>query len=324
MPTSITLKARLGQELPAINRALTHAVETLPEPTRPIARHILDAGGKRLRPLLVVLIAKLLGRDDARIRELAVTLEMLHAATLLHDDVLDNALRRRGKPAAHTLFSVPSVILTGDALLAGANALVADWGDSRLSCCFSNATSQTAAGEILEIAAQYHVDVSAEAYENIVRGKTAWLIRSACEMGAIAAGGDDAAVRAAASFGENVGMAFQLVDDALDFAPESITGKPTGGDVREGKLTPPLRLYRDSLSDVERVAFDGAFCAGLITEDDAVAIAERIRVAGYDAVVRQQANAFLDMAHHALVNLPDRPERVILHQMADYVRDRKK
>ena len=320
----IQLKARLALELPAINRALDKAVDTLPEPVRPITRHIFQAGGKRLRPLLTVLTARLLGNDNEDILDLAVTLEMLHAATLLHDDVLDNAVSRRGKPAAHTLYNVSSVILAGDALLAGANGLVAQRGDPRLSSCFSEATSRTAAGEILEIAAQRRVDSSSADYEDMVRGKTAWLIRAACEMGALAAGADNACVAAAAAYGENLGMAFQMVDDALDFAPESVTGKPTGGDVREGKLTPPLRLYRDSLSAEERSAFDAAFCAGLMTEADAASIAESIRQAGYDDAVRRQADEFLDAARQALETLPDRPERELMRQMADYVRDRKK
>jgi len=320
----IQLKARLALELPGINRALDRAVDTLPEPVRPVARHIFDAGGKRLRPLLTVLTSRLMGNESKGIQDLAITLEMLHAATLLHDDVLDNAVSRRGKPAAHTLFDVSSVILAGDALLAGANALVASHGDTRLTRCFSEATSRTAAGEILEIAAQGRVDSTSADYEEMVRGKTAWLIRAACEMGALAAGADDASVAAAATYGENLGMAFQMVDDALDFAPESVTGKPTGGDVREGKLTPPLRLYRDSLNAEERIAFDAAFCAGLMTEADAADIAERIRQAGHDNAVRRQADEFLDAARQALETLPDRPERELMRQMADYVRDRKK
>ena len=320
----IQLKARLALELPGINRALNRAVDTLPEPVRPVARHIFDAGGKRLRPLLTVLTARLLGHEHKAVQDLAITLEMLHAATLLHDDVLDNAVSRRGKPAAHTIFDVSSVILAGDALLAGANALVADYGDTRLTRCFSEATSRTAAGEILEIAAQRRVDSSSADYEDMVRGKTAWLIRAACEMGALVAGADDASVAAAAAYGENLGMAFQMVDDALDFAPESVTGKPTGGDVREGKLTPPLRLYRDSLGTAERGAFDAAFCAGLMTEADAASIAGSIRPAGYDDAVRRQADEFLDAARQALETLPDRPERELMRQMADYVRDRKK
>ena len=135
-------------------------------------------------------------------------------------------------------------ILAGDALLASANSCVARYDDPALCRCFSQATSRTAAGEILEIASQRHVDVSGETYADIIRGKTAWLIRASCEMGALRAGGNVMQVAAAAEYGENLGMAFQLVDDALDFADSGETGKPTAGDVREGKLTPPLRLYR--------------------------------------------------------------------------------
>lgn len=320
----IQLKARLALELPIINAALDRAVESLPEPVRPVARHIFEAGGKRLRPLLTVLTARLLGYAGKDIHDLAVTMEMLHAATLLHDDVLDNAMSRRGKPAAHTLFDVPGVILAGDALLAGANALVARFHDPRLTLCFSEATSRTAAGEILEIAAQGRVDLPDGDYEDVVRGKTAWLIRASCEMGALRAGAGPEAVEAAAAYGENLGMAFQMVDDALDFAPESVTGKPTGGDVREGKLTPPLRLYRQGLGTEERAAFDAAFTCGLMTENDAAAIAGRIREAGYDARVRQDADNYLDAARRALASLPDKPERQLMRQMADYVRDRKK
>ena len=309
----IQLKARLALELPAVNRALERATASLPASVRPVAQHIFQAGGKRLRPLLTVLMARLLGCGREDIHDLAVTLEMLH------DDVLDNAVSRRGQPAAHTVYTVGTVILAGDALLAGANALVAGFGDTRLTRCFSEATSRTAAGEILEIEAQGRVDVSAAAYEEIIRGKTAWLIR-----GALAAGVADPLVAAAAAYGENLGMAFQMVDDALDFAPESVTGKPTGGDVREGKLTPPLRLYRESLAEAERAAFDAAFCAGLMTAQDAAAIAARIREAGFDAQVRRQAEGFLDAAREAVHGLPERSERRFLLQMADYVRDRKK
>ena len=118
----LLLKARLALELPPINKALSRAAEGLPHPVRPIARHIFEAGGKRLRPLLTILMARLLGYDKKDIYDLAVTMEMLHAATLLHDDVLDNADTRRGKPAAHTIFNATSTILAGDAMLAHACA----------------------------------------------------------------------------------------------------------------------------------------------------------------------------------------------------------
>lgn len=322
MPETL-LHQRLAQELTPVNAALDRAAQRLPEPVRPVARHILQAGGKRLRPFLTVLMARLLGDSGQRVYDLAVTMEMLHAATLLHDDVLDDAANRRGKPAAHTQFGVAQAILAGDALLAGANAQVADFGDPRLCRCFSTATSETAAGEILEIAAQRRVDVSAGEYAAIVRGKTAALIAASCELGALAAGAAPDAVAAAACYGENLGMAFQIVDDALDFAPEEVTGKPTGGDVREGKLTPPLRLYRLQLSENERAVFDAAFVCGMMSEADASEISTRVREGGFDRRAREEAEAYLEAARAALLRLPDAPERRVLLEMTDYVRDRR-
>ena len=123
---------------------------------------------------------------------------------------------------------------------------------------------------------------------------------------------------------KNIGMAFQIVDDALDFAPQSVTGKPSGGDVREGKLTPPLRMYRDSLDDAARAAFDQAFNDASFTDSDAERIADGIRAAGFDQATRMAAEGYLDKARAALATLPSGPEQDILQQMADYVRDRKK
>ena len=320
----LLLKARLGRELPAINKALQDAVDALHPSVQPVARHIFDAGGKRLRPLLVILLARLLGHDGGDIYPLAASMEMLHAATLLHDDVLDNADSRRGREAAHIRFGVAVTILAGDALLASANSCVARYDDPALCRCFSQATSRTAAGEILEIASQRHVDVGAETYADIIRGKTAWLIRASCEMGALRAGGNVMQVAAAAEYGENLGMAFQLVDDALDFADSGETGKPTAGDVREGKLTPPLRLYRQWLGEEERAAFDAAFVCGLLTEDDARRIAAEVRAQGFDRAAREEAVAYLDKALMALDRLPEGKELDVLRQMAEYVRDRKK
>lgn len=322
MPDTL-LQQRLAQELPVVNAALRRATERLPEPVRPVVRHILEAGGKRLRPFLTILMARLLGERGERIYDLAVTMEMLHAATLLHDDVLDDAANRRGKPAAHTRFGVAQAILAGDALLSGANAQVADFDDPRLCRCFSIAASETAAGEILEIATQRRVDVSAEEYAAIVRGKTAALIAASCEMGALAAGAPPDAVADAAGYGENLGMAFQIVDDALDFAPETETGKPTGGDVREGKLTPPLRFYRLHLSENERATFDAAFVCGMMSAADAADISARVCEGGFDRRAREEAGEYLETARAALLRLPDAPERRVLLEMTDYVRDRR-
>ena len=321
---STVVQIRLAAELPAITRALDQAVDALPASVRPAARHILEAGGKRLRPFLTVLLARLFGYRDNDIYPLASAMEMLHAATLLHDDVLDEAVIRRGKPAAHMLFGVVPAILVGDALLAYASKLVASYGDCRLSACFSEATVRTAAGEIQEIEYQRRVDQPPEIYTEIITAKTAWLMRASCEMGALRAGADQRALSLAARYGLQLGMAFQLVDDALDFAPQDTTGKPSCGDVREGKLTPPLLLYREHLAPDERAAFDASFCSGALDDAAVQIIGARIQELGFDVQGRQLADAHLEKARAALHDLPDAPERSILEHMIAHVRDREK
>ncbi len=322
------LKERFIDELPAIESALEKATGFLPKPVRPIATHIFDAGGKRLRPFLTVLVARLFGYTKEDIYDLACTMEMLHAATLLHDDVLDDAHARRGCPAAHTVFDTTSTILAGDALLAAANLLVAEYNDVRLCRCFSEATMQTASGEILEIDNLCNLEQSEDMYDAIVLGKTAWLLRASCVMGALRAGASEAEIAAVAAFGQELGMAFQMVDDALDFAPEAETGKPTGGDLCEGKLTPPIRLYRESLHGEAREKFDAAFTAGSFSADEAARIGKEICHRGFDTQTRQKAGEALQRAKQALDILPShvlgRAERNLLLEMADYVQKRQK
>ncbi|MCL2123949.1 MAG: polyprenyl synthetase family protein, partial [Desulfovibrionaceae bacterium] len=215
-------------------------------------------------------------------------------------------------------------ILVGDALLAYASKLVAGYGDCRLSVCFSEATMRTAAGEIQEIEYQRRVDQPPEMYNEIITGKTAWLIRASCEMGAMRAGAEQRALDLAARYGMQLGMAFQLVDDALDFAPREKTGKPSCGDVREGKLTPPLLLYREHLAPAERAVFDAGFCSGGLDDAAVQLIGARIRELGFDVRGRQLADAHFAKARAALRGLPDVPERSILEQVIAHVRDREK
>jgi octaprenyl-diphosphate synthase len=321
---STALKTRLAAELPAISRALDQTVDALPVSVRPIVRYILDAGGKRLRPFLTVVFARLFGYSEDDIYPLAASMEMLHAATLLHDDVLDEAVTRRGKPAAHTFFGVVPVILAGDALLAHANRLVAGYGDCRLNDCVSEATVRTAAGEIQEIDYQRRIHQTLDIYTEIITGKTAWLMRACCEMGALRAGTDQRGLELATQYGLQLGMAFQLVDDALDFAPPEKTGKPACGDVREGKLTPPLMLYRAHLAPAERAAFDANFCSGALDDAAAQAIGACIRELGFDAQGKPRADAHLEKARAALCGLPDTSERSILERILTHVRDREK
>ncbi|MBQ7738263.1 MAG: polyprenyl synthetase family protein [Desulfovibrionaceae bacterium] len=321
---SLLLKSTLALELPKINKALTQAHALLPDPVKPVAEHIFKAGGKRLRPFLTVLTGRLLGYDQDAIYRLAITLEMLHAATLLHDDVIDDAPLRRGQPAAHTKFSLTETILAGDALLAMGNAIVAEFNDPMLSSSFSKATSDTCAGEINEIRHQHDPNVSEATYFQIILGKTARLISCACEMGAILAHASKDQISASLAFGENIGIAFQLVDDALDFESEKITGKPTAGDLREGKMTLPVRYYLETLDNKAKEDFLEQFKRGSFTPDACQEIAAKIKDLALDQKTRTCANMYLAKAIDALNTLPDRQEKKLLLAMTDYVRDRKK
>ena len=322
----IAFAARIVEEQPGINAALAEAVAALPASVRPVAEHVLGPGGKRLRPLLTVFTARLLDYTESDIYPLAAAVEMFHTATLLHDDVLDNADLRRGQTAAHRRFGVAEAILAGDALLAGGNKLVAASGDPRLTSVAAEAIFQTAAGEILEIEHQGQIAGDLSTYLEIVTGKTAWMLRAACEFGAFKSGAEEARVRAAAEYGLNLGIAFQLVDDALDFSPSENTGKPEGGDVREGKFTPPLFFYHESLSQEERGVFARAFRERSFSDDEVRRVTHLVRERGYDSKTRAIADVYLDKARDALdkltAGLPASPERDILAGFIGHVRDR--
>ncbi len=317
----LDFKKWLKAEGDMVNRILKEEVNLIPKPARPVISHILEAGGKRLRPLLTLLFARLFGNNDKNIYRLASSMEMLHAATLLHDDVLDSAESRRGKPSAHIVFNPASAILGGDALLARGNAIVASFNNPALVECFSLATVQTAAGEIHEMDSLYNPDLALETYIEIARGKTACLIAQSCRMGALYAGADREMADKSASFGENLGIAFQIVDDALDLSPEQQTGKPRGGDLREGKMTPPLFFYRQSLSDKQREEFDSAFSGKGFSSSQIEEICSLS--APFTTRALALADTYLLNASLSLETFPANSHKDILTQIMDYVRSRR-
>ena len=309
----------LQREQPRFNAALQEHLEQMPPLARPAAAHVLDAGGKRLRPLLTVLTGRALGCEHEDLYTLGIAVEILHAATLLHDDILDNAPLRRGKPAAHTLFGTAPIILAGDVMLAKALLMVSSLGDARMTVCISEAVMRTVAGEMEEFDSLRNLELGESAYESMVTGKTAWMLRARCELGALRAGASPLQVAAAASFGLELGIAFQMVDDALDFYPAEKTGKPTGGDLREGKVTPPLLLYLASLPEPERVAFRQKFAENALSDAEMDAAATAIYSGGFADQARDLAVVHLEKARAALMILPEGPERVLLEQAVEFI-----
>jgi octaprenyl-diphosphate synthase len=319
------LKIAFLKELPAINAAIQKEIDALPALVRPVAGHVMEAGGKRLRPMLTILFARALDFRGDNLHTLASSLEFLHSATLMHDDILDNADLRRGKPSAHTRFGITPTILAGDVLLALANEIVARTDIPALTSCISRAIMQTASGEIMEITAIRNAGTTRSEYIEIITGKTAYLIQSACEFGVIAAGGSERVRSAARDFGLNLGIAFQLVDDALDYTSRADTsGKPLGGDLREGKFTLPLLLYLESLpDDIRRITTLELTDVNLhpVRQDQIIA---EITTQGFAEKTRDAAKSYLALASQTLAVIPECLEKNLLGAMIDFVLTRDK
>ncbi|WP_461209690.1 polyprenyl synthetase family protein [Desulfocurvus sp. DL9XJH121] len=314
----------LQGELPRINAFLDEQAAALDPVVRPSVEHVLAAGGKRLRPLLTILTARALGAGD-EVYPLACSLELLHSATLLHDDILDDAQLRRGRQAAHLAFGKSTTILAGDVLLALANRLVADYGKPRLTAVLSEAIMRTVTGEVMEIANVRNTALSHQEYMDIITGKTAYLFQGACQCGAILAEAETGIEQAAHDYGLSLGIAFQLVDDALDYvSPAEVTGKPSGGDLREGKVTMPLISYLQSLDADSRESLRARFAAGTLDDEEIARVTAGVERGGLVSDALDEARRHVDAAREALALFPECPEKGILDSVLDYVvrRDR--
>jgi octaprenyl-diphosphate synthase len=319
------LKQFFVKETPPIEAVLRRETTKLLPLVRPVADHVLDAGGKRLRPMLCLLTARAFGFRSDSTYNLAGAFEFLHSATLLHDDILDNADLRRGRPSAHTRFGLHQTILAGDVLLALANRMVADFGQPRLMQSVSEAIMQTASGEVLEVATLGDPALTRAEYLAIITGKTACLIQSACQCGALLAGAPDPQVLAAQEFGLNLGIAFQLVDDALDYAMTAkATGKPVGGDLKEGKFTLPLLLFLEKRETRIKESLAAAIRGRRLADSEATEIVATVRDGGFAEQTRQEAQTYLVAAEKALQCFPESQERNLLTEALVYVRTREK
>lgn len=319
----LKLKKYVTEENRRIEKALVLEIERLDPVVQPLALHMVNAGGKRIRPLLTVLFGRMFSCPEENLYPLACAIEFLHGASLMHDDILDEASTRRGSPSSHKVFGVNRSVLAGDVLLATTMLIVVRLGKLEVIDNIAQAAAKTAAGEVEEINNMRNPRLTDAEYMRIITGKTACLISSACAAPAILAGAPQAHVDAASLFGMELGRAFQLVDDALDIAPESETGKPTGGDVREGKMTPPLYFYTGSLGERERAVFLKKFGEGSLSDAEIAAIVDGMRRLRCDERTKQLAGVHLARAAAALDTLPSCVERDVLRDMSAYIKNRK-
>jgi octaprenyl-diphosphate synthase len=311
-------------ELTEIEAALAENLAPNLELVKTVAGHILFSGGKRLRPLLTVLCGRLCGYRGEKDRTYATIFEYLHAATLLHDDVVDGGVMRRGKPVAHSLWDPATVVLTGDFLLSRGLAIAASTGLPDVITVIAHITAEMSQGEIQQLARKGALDLSEAEYLTIIRRKTAVLFEGACQVGALISRAPRHQEAALAAYGFNLGMAFQMADDLLDYSLDSQPlGKVVGADLREGKLTLPV-IHALSCADAERRAamtatisdpqFNRAAFEGLIADLEAL---------GGITYTRQSAERFLNKAKDALTIFPDGTTKDTLTDIADYALARK-
>jgi octaprenyl-diphosphate synthase len=311
----------LSEDLAACNQVIIARAGSRIELIPRLAEHILAAGGKRLRPLLTLAAARLcrVSGGAARHIELAACVELIHTATLLHDDVVDVSQRRRGLASANAVFGAKAPVLVGDFLFARAFQVMVETGSLEVLQILADATSTIVSGELTQLISQNDLDTPDSRYFDVVRGKTAALFAAACRIGAVAAGCDDGKA-ALADYGSNLGMSFQLVDDALDYAAdERQLGKTVGDDFREGKITLPALIAYRSGAAWERRFWERTIGRSEQHDGDLEQAMELLRAHGAIPATLDRASVFAEGARRALDVFPDTPLRCGLQEVASYI-----
>ena len=324
-PGDVDALAALAKVDMAAVDALIIARMQSPVPVIPLlAEHIVSAGGKRLRPLLTIAAARAAtaastGVDLDGAMKLAASVEFIHTATLLHDDVVDGSERRRGKVAAHLIWGSATSVLVGDFLFARAFELMVETGQLRALGILAQASSVIAQGEVLQLTRAHDLNLDQETYLRIISAKTAELFAAAAESGAVGVNADPKTTAALRAFGLNLGLAFQLADDALDYGGSSeALGKNAGDDFREGKATLPLLLAVARTRGREDAFWERTINKGERMEDDFRRARELIIGTGALAATLDAAADYADAAKASLSALPASPWRDALEGLADF------
>ena len=303
-----------------MEEALESEVSLIPE----IGRHLIGSGGKRFRPLLLLATAALYGYRGENRHPLSAVIEFIHTATLLHDDVIDQAQTRRGKVSANNIWGNAASVLVGDYLYSKAFKLMTEYGDLRIIRVLADTTNIMAEGEVFQLVKCGDVTLTEEDYLTIIEKKTSFLISAACAVGAILGKAPEPQIDALTRFGLNIGSAFQIIDDALDYVAETDAfGKAIGKDLDEGKLTLPLIRTLSLCDDGER---EGVLNILKSPDRDSRAMT---RIFGliecYDGIryAMNKAESYLAEGRAVLSDFPDSPARSALFAIADYVIARK-
>ena len=311
--------ALTAQGMNAVNSVILGRMQSEIPLIPALAGHLISGGGKRLRPMLTLAGAELVGYQGSRHHKLAAAVEFIHTATLLHDDVVDGSEMRRGKTAANIIFGNPATVLVGDFLFSRSFELMTEDGSLKVLKILSGASAIIAEGEVDQLTAQRRIETSEQRYLGIIRAKTAALFAAAARIAAVVAECDEAKEQALDEYGRNLGVAFQLVDDAIDYDSDAAAmGKDRGDDFREGKMTLPVILAYARGNEEERAFWRDAILGHRSSDadlDHACAL-----IAQHDALsdTRERARHFAQRAVDALAIFPDGKARQAMVEAARF------
>ena len=304
-PTLGPLLALVANDMNAVNSVILDRMQSKVALIPELAGHLIAGGGKRMRPMLTLASAALFDYPGTRHHRLAAAVEFIHTATLLHDDVVDLSEMRRGKRAANLIWGNPASVLVGDFLFSRAFELMVEDGSLKVLSILSHASAVIAEGEVDQLTAQRQVGTSEEQYLHIIGAKTAALFAAACRIAPVVAEAGEAAEDALECYGRNLGLAFQLVDDVIDYASDEATmGKDRGDDFRDGKMTLPVILAHARGSTAERAFWREAMQGTRVGDDDLAHATTLIHSTGALGDTMERARHYGRRAIDALAPFP--------------------
>jgi octaprenyl-diphosphate synthase len=322
------LKKRLlgmvKEDLEKIEASLAWHLTTSFDLVSTVASHLLFSGGKRLRPLLLILSARICGYAGNQDVDFATAFEYLHTATLLHDDVVDEADIRRGKPTAHGLWNSATAVLVGDFLFARASSIAAQTRQIEAIGILANVTEEMSQGELFQLTKKGNLKITETEYLDVIRRKTAVLFQGACQIGAGLAGAGEAQKKALAAYGHNLGVSFQIADDLLDYTQQDIKifGKKAGADLREGKVTLPVIYTLKKADSKDSGAIKAIIENKDFTVDEFKILISLMEKYGGLNYAHKAASTYVGNAKNALLIFPESETRDILMGFADYALER--
>jgi octaprenyl-diphosphate synthase len=324
VPRGVSLQAiqfPVRAKLDDVSRAMETIVASEMPLVGQVSAHLLAMRGKLFRPTLLLLSSQVEDAPEDRAVTLAAALELIHLATLVHDDAVDHSALRRGMPTVNALFSHQISVIMGDFLYSTALTHLVGLGDLRALQALTRASTEMTLGEMRQLAVTEPLQFTEGEYYDLIRSKTASLMRTACELGALS--GARSHCEALGDFGENLGMAFQITDDLLDYREvKETTGKPSGLDLREHKVTLPLIHALREMSPASRKEVERLFERETVTDDEIAAVVQIVADNGGFEFARQRGEEFAERAHDALSDLPDTVARRSLSASISYVMER--